>query len=254
MNESKYSDLIAKIQRKRKWVIVLTIIAGLFLILFSSHPVLIVLSLILCFFVETIAYAIVSHPLTTSMDHECDPEKYLILNKQLNKQKNIDYIYAGGYLYSGNYVEAIKYSEKMIASTRQDIILSGLFIKIRCEFLLGNYDEFIQTANKYSSALSTCRKLKPKTIIASKKIENIINLMSAISKDDVEGINQTRGNIETWNTTSKATECFVNYIKAVAAYKVDDKEEAIYRFKWVKENGSKTVFANLSDDYLALLK
>ena len=149
--------------------------------------------------------------------------------------------------------DPIKYSEKMIASTREDIILSGLFIKIRCEFLLGNYDAFIQTANEYSSTLSACRKLKPKTIIAYQKIENIINLMCTILKDDVESINQMRGNIETWKA-SKATECFVNYIKAVAAYKVDDKEEAIYRFKWIKENGSKTVFANLSDDYLALLK
>ena len=77
--------------------------------------------------------------------------------------------------------------------------------------------------------------------------------MCAISDNDIEKINDLRNNVEIWNT-SKATEGFVNYIRGVAAYKVDDKEEAIYRFKLAKENCSKTVLFGLSEKYLSLLK
>ena len=72
MNESKYSDLIAKIQKKRKWVIGLTIVSVLLVLIFTTptqieimgeaivdykglHPVLIVVLVLLCFFVELIA-------------------------------------------------------------------------------------------------------------------------------------------------------------------------------------------------------
>ena len=270
MTESKYSNLIAKIQKKRKWVIRLTIVSVLLVLLFTTPtqieimgeaivdykglpPVLIVVLVLLCFFVGLIAYAVVSLPLNTSMDQECDPEKQLVLNKHLNMQKNIDHIYAVDYLYLGNYQEALKYAEKMIQSPNEQMILAGLFNLARCVFFLGNYDSFRQTVAQYESKLSGCQKLKLKPKIAYQKINNILNLMCAISDNDVEEINELRNNVEIWNT-SKATEGFVNYIRGVAAYKVDDKEEAIYRFKLVKENCSKTVLFGLSEEYLSLLK
>ena len=270
MAESKYSDLIAKIQKKRKWIIGLTIVAVLLVLLFTTptqleimgetlidykglHPVLIVLLILLCFFVELIAYAVVSLPLYTSMDQECDPEKQLVLNMHLNKQKNIDHIYAVDHLYLGNYAEATEYAKKMIKSSNEQMVLAGLFNKARCEFLLGNYDSLRQTVAQDESNLSGCQKLKPKTKIAYQKINNILNLMCAISDNDVEKINELRNNVEIWNIL-KATEGFVNYIRGVAACKVDDKEEAIYRFKLVKENCSKTVLSGLSEEYLSLLK
>ena len=77
--------------------------------------------------------------------------------------------------------------------------------------------------------------------------------MCAICGKDAEKINELRNNVEVWNNI-KATEGFVNYIKGIAAYDVGDKEEAIYRFKFVKENCSKTVLAVLSENYLSLLK
>ena len=141
----------------------------------------------------------------------------------------------------------------MIQSPNEQMILAGLFNQARCEFFLGNYDSFRQTVAQYESKLSDCQKLKLKTKIAYQKINNILNLMCAISDNDVEKINELRNNVEIWNT-SKATEGFVNYIRGVAAYKVDDKEEAIYRFKLVKENCSKTVLFGLSEEYLSLLK
>ncbi len=270
MNESKYSDLIAKIQRKRKWVIGLTIAAVLLILLFTTptqleimgemiidykglHPVLIVFLVLFCFFIEMIAYAAVSLPLNTSMDQECDPEKQLVLNKHLNKQKNIDHIYAVDHLYLGNYAEATEHAEKMTKSSNEQMVLAGLFNKARCEFLSGDHDLFRKTAAQYESKLLSSQKLKPKVKIAYQKINNILNLMSAIADNNAEKINELRSNVEIWNT-SKATEGFVNYIRGISAYKAGDKEEAIYRFKFVKENCSKTVLAALSEEYLALLK
>ena len=159
MAESKYNELIKKIQRKRKWVIALTIVSVLLVLLFTTptqleimgekiiaykglHPVWTVLLVLLCFFVELIAYAIVSLPLSTSMDQECDPEKQLVLNTHLNKQKNIDHIYSVDYLYLGKYEESIKYSEKMIQNSKEQMVLAGLFNQARCEFFSGNYESF----------------------------------------------------------------------------------------------------------------
>lgn len=270
MNESKYSDLIAKIQRKRKWVIALTIIAVVLVVLFTTpmkievmgdavvdykglHPVLTVLLVLVCFFVEAIVYAVVSLPLNTSMEQECDPEKHIILNMRLNKQKNIDHIYAADYLYLGNYSESLKYSGKMIKSSNEQMVLAGLFNRARCEFLLGDYECFCQTADEFESRLSSPLKLNSKIIITYQKINDVLKLMRAISENDVEKINELRGNIDVGNA-SRAVEGYLNYIRGVAAYKVEDREEAIYRFKSVRENCFKTVFAKLSDEYLSLLK
>lgn len=269
MSESKYSDLIAKIQKKRKLVIVLTLVAVLLIFLFATpsrtemgetiierkglHPVLIVLLVLLCFFIEMIAYVAVSLPLDTSMGQECDPEKYLILNMHLNKKKNIDDIYAVGYLYLGIYATALTYAEKMINNSNELFALTGLFNKARCEFFLDNHDAFRSTVAEYESKLLSSQKLKPKVKTVYQKINNILNLMLAIVDNDAEKINECRSSIENWNK-SKATEGFVNYIRGLSAYKADDKQEAIYRFKLVKENCSKTALFGLSEEYLALLK
>ena len=270
MNEPKYNEIITKIQRKRKRVIALTFIAVLLVLLFTTptqveimgetiidykglHPVYIVLLVLLCFSMELIAYAIVSLPLNTSMDQECDPEKHLVLNMHLNKRKNMDHIYSLDYLYLGKYEESSTYSEKMIQSSNEQIVLAGLFNQARCEFFSENYESFKQTAGQYALRLSNCQKIKPQVKLVYQKINHILNVMSAIAENDMEKIHALGSAIEVWNT-SKATEGFVNYIRGMAAHKADDKEEAIYRFKLVKENCSKTVLAGLSEEYLTLLK
>lgn len=270
MNESKYVALIEKIQKRRKWVVALTVIAIILIVLFASpskiqvmgetvkesqglHPVFIVILILLCFSFELIAYALVSMPLSTSMDVECDPEKQLILNKHLNKQKNIDHVYAKDYFYLGNYAEALKYADKMIQSPNEQTVLVGLFNRARCEFFTEDYEAVQQTAAQYQSKLSSCQKIKPKIKLTYQKVGHVLDLMCAISENDVEGMNALRGAIEAWNTL-KATEGFLNYLKGLAAYKANDSEEAIYRFKAVQEACSKTVLCELSDHYIQSLR
>lgn len=266
MNESKYDKLIAKIRRKRKWVIALTLVAVFSILLFATpmrmevmgevvfdrkglHPAWIVALILLCFFIEVIAYAIVSLPLQTSMDEECDPEKHLILNKNLSKEKNIDHIYATDYLYLGNYLEAVSYSEKLIASPNEQRVLVGYFNLARCQFFLENNQLFRQIASEYETKLLSSKKLNAKTKAAYQKINDALKLMRAISEKDKEKIIEYRASVQAWNH-SKGTEGFLNFIKGLAAYELNEKEEAIYRFKLVEEHCSKTIFAELSKKYV----
>lgn len=270
INESKYEALITNIRNKRTYVILLTVLAVLLVLLFTTPasleimgkviidydglpPVVTIILILLCLFVEGIAYGFVSLPLSTSLDEECDPEKQLVLNKYLNKQKSIDHIYVVDHFYLGHYTEAIKLAEKMIKSPNEQMALVGLFNQARCEFFLGDYDSLHQTVAQYESKLSNCQSLKPKAKVIYQKINRILSLLCAVSNNDIEKTNDLRGKIENWNA-SKATEGFVNYIKGLSAYKAEDKEEAIYRFKSVMETCSKTVLGELSENYLSLLK
>ncbi len=213
----------------------------------------IVLLFLLCYFGGITAYTFVSFSLYSSMDPECDPEKHLVLNMKLNKQKNIEHLYAMDYFYLGDYNESIKYSEKMLESSNEEMVLTGLFNLARNRFFLGEYDLFYKMVNEYKSKLSDCSKLKPNKRVMYEKIQNVLEVMCVISKDDGEEIKNTPANIENWSN-SKLSEGLINYLKGVLAYKTADKEEAIFRFKTVKETCSKTVLAKLSDEYLDLLK
>ncbi len=269
MNETKYGDLIAKIKKKRNWIIALTIVAVLLILLFGfpmhievlgvaivsyeGLPTAVtVLLILLCCAVEIVAYAAVSLPLYTSMDQECDPEKHFILNMHLNKPKYLDSIYSTDYLYLGAYEESKKYAQIMIQKPNVHMVLVGLFNYARCEFFLGNYDSFRQTATQYEGVLSGSEKLKPKTKVVYEKMHKVLDLMSAIAGEDREKIKELKESVAPWNN-SKATEGFLHYLRGLSAYKLDEREEAVYRFKTVEENCSKTVFARLSKHYLSLL-
>jgi hypothetical protein len=77
--------------------------------------------------------------------------------------------------------------------------------------------------------------------------------MCAISDGDCEKVNSYRGVISPYENTKNA-ECFVNYIKGVAANEAGDRDECKYRMMLVKDNYPKTVFAWLADDCLNKLE
>ena len=268
MHDFKYSELIDKIKKRRRWVIAIMVVALIVIALFSGttyievmgepiikhglHPVAAILLFLLCFALAVIAYSAVSLPLFSSMDQECDPEKQLILNMHLNKTADADAIFSSDYLYLGMYIEAMNCAKKLVATGKEPLVLTGLFCKARCEFLMGDFAAFGQTASDYTATLSTCKKLKAKQLEAHQKIGEVLRLMFAISSGDSATVNELRGRIEPW-TPSAATEGYINYVKGLAAAQIGDKDEAVYRFKSVKERCSKTVFATLSDQHLASL-
>ena len=264
----QYDALIKKIQHKRRWIIALTVIAVWAVLIFTlpsrleimgetvidyqgQHPVLIILMILLCFFVGAVAFAIVSAPLTTSMDIECNPKKHLILNIALNKQKNNDHICAVDFIYMGNFEEALNYANKMIASNKPTMMITGLFNKARCEFFLGDFDSLKATVKQYESALNNLRKVNQKAKDSYNKILKAMNLMVAIAEEDKEGISNF-SSIDIWNN-SKATQGYINYLRGVAAYITENKKEAIYRFMSVIDNCENTVFSGKAQQYLSKL-
>lgn len=269
VQSNEYDALINKIQRKRKTVIILTLIAFLIIITVCSpiyieflneviidykgiSPVITVLLVLLILFIELIAYALVSSPLTTSMDIECDPQKHFVLNATLNKQKNKDHIYAVDFLYMGNFEEALNYSNKMIVSNKPAVAIIGLFNKARCEFFLGDYDSLKLTVKQYADALNNLKKINQKTKDLYNEIFKTMKLLVAITEKNKEEISNYIG-IEAWNN-SNATEGFINYLKGIVAFIAEDKEEAVYRFMSVREKCKKTVFSEKSQQYLVKLK
>lgn len=270
INQSnEYDALIKKIQRKRKTVIALTIIAVL--IVYAAcmpvrieflnetivdykgiNPVITVVLVILILFIEGIAYALVSSPLTTSMDIECDPQKHLVLNDILNKKKNKDNIYAADYFYMGNFEAALNYANRMISGNNPALVILGLLNKARCEYFLGDFESLKLTVEQYEDSLNNLKKVNQKTKDAFDKISKSMKLLVAISEEDKEGISCYKG-IEAWNN-SKATEGYINYLKGIAAFIEENKEEAVYRFMSVKEKCPKTFLAGKSQEYLGKIK
>ena len=263
---NEYNIIIKKINIKRKLTIITAIIISIAIIALTSpnhleildrtiintkgiHPIFTVMLVLLVIIIATVAYAIVSIQTATSLNVECDPQKYLNLNAALTKGKALIPIYATGYLYIGNFLLAMEYAVKMIVSGKENWLMAGLFNKARCEFLLGNYEIMKGTVQQYASALSNIKKVNP----AYPKFHEIMILMCAIADNDQNIINTYCKSIQPWND-SKATEGFINYLKGVSAYSLGDKDESIYRFMAVKDTCEKTVFSRLADEYLVQLK
>ena len=269
IDESKYVEEIKKLKRKQRTIFWVDIIA-LIIIVFSGGPLefefmgsvieyqgigffAMVALIILCTGITVIASAISLMPLNTSMLQECDPEKNLALNKALNKGKHIDNICAMDYFYLGHYEDAIIYSGKGIESHNEAIALTSLFNKARGLFFLEGYEAFYKVADEYEAKLLSCKKLKPKVKNAYEGINNVLYFMRAIAQNDTEKMNELLKTVKPWNT-SKPTEYYVNYIKGLAAYKLNDTEEAIFRFKTVKEGIPSSALSDLADNYLLLIK
>lgn len=266
---NKYDPLVKKIQRRKTIATTLTVIALLLAILFSApiemefldvaiinykgiNPIvaiIIILFILLCFL---ISFVVILAPLTASLNIECDPEKHLILNSRLKIQKDMDCVYACDFFYLGNFEVAIDYAKKMTNNINQTIRIGGIFNKSRCEFFLNDFDSMKLTVSQYQTEFANIKKMKPKQREMFEKTLRAMLLMVAIADDDKQKMEDYL-NIESWGE-SKATQGYVNYLKGVAAYKLDMRDEAIYRFMFVKENCSKTILAELAEQYLSNLK
>ena len=271
INELTYEPLIKRIKRRRRWVLALLVVAVLALMLFGTpfslvlfgetqiagaglHPIAVLLLFLLCMVVGTFAYAIASLPIYTAMDVECDPEKQLILNAALSKQTNIQTVmlYANDYFYLGRYPEAIGYAQKMAEHRNERIALTGYLQLARCYYFLGDSASLHQASAEFGRRLSGAVKMKPKPMAVHRSMEEVLCLLCALADHDAEAIGRIGAAVKPWNAL-KQTECFVHYLKGLCALRIDDRDEAVFRFKTVREIAPKTVFAALSENALASL-
>lgn len=263
----KYKDLIKKIKKRRTVVTVLSIVAILLTIFLLSPTKLVLggetiidyegnyiamaLIVVLILLITLFAGAVAIFPMTSSMINECDPEKHLILNTELNKAKNLDGILAMDHFYLGNFSVALDFANKMVSSAKPQYVCTGLFYKGRCEFFLNDFDSLKSTTEQFRSAISKV-KTNQKTMQELTKMQEVLELLVAVSDKDEQKILSLK-NLKPWNN-SKPTVGFVNYVQGLASMIVNDREEAIYRFKSTNEICAKTVLFELSNENLSQLR
>ncbi len=270
VEKNKYSDLIAKLQRRKKLLIVLYILAFVSYIIFGTtsqttnadgvvvtrtglHPILFVFFLLFLFFCCVLSYAaVISAPMLNAMNQECDPEKYLALAQALTRPTDPSVDYASAYLYLGAFPKAMEYADKMISKKNPPFVLVGLLHRTRCDFFMGDYDALKQDVERYESALASAKKIKPKTRLELEKILPSLRLLCALADDDTERIEKARNTTAPWNDF-RTTEGYVNYIKGLAALRLDDKKEALYRLTAVTDRCPKTVFGRMAAEKLETL-
>lgn len=249
---NNYDKQIKSIKRKRLLIIIASLIVLLLAGFFIDSFAVILVLLPLCFF-EVIAIAIVISPLNTSLDSECDPEKYLALNEAIGNGTQKTVARACGYFYVGRFEEAVTASEAMISSKKLDMKLAGYFNKARAEFMLGSADEVRQAVKGYGETVSSEKKLSQRQKDVYTKMGAVLNLIMALSESDREGIKRYCDEAVAWNA-GKMSEGFVNYMRGVASHRLGDTEDCIYRFMTVKERYPRTVLARYAEDYLREIK
>ncbi len=261
--EEKYADLIKSIKIKRAIVYAVTITVTLLVIFLTVpfrlelmgevltdreglHPILIALLVVLCVLVGVFAYAFVSVSLVMTLEQECDPEKELILNLKLNKRKEMYMVVVADYFFLGEYDEAMRCAMKMVESRKDSERLMGFYHKAKCEFMTGRRESLKMTVSHYHELLNGSDKLKLKLRPSYEKIGECLRLMVAISENDGENIVTLSKSVTPWKNV-KINEGFVNYLKGMSACIIGDRDEAVFRFKSVKEDCGKTVLASLSE-------
>ena len=262
IDPQKYEALIRKIKVKKRIVLALMILAAILILIFGTplyinigdvfvdrqglpFGVVILLALLAAVF-SIIANSFIIYPVVSAMDVECDPEKHLVLNSALNRQKSMDHIFTVDYFYLGDFSASLGCAERMTTSANPEMV--GLFNLARCHFFMGNLEALCFAADSYEKLLVKGKSAKPHHL----KLWSSISLMVAIAQKDMSAMENLK-RIEPWNN-SKATEGFVNYLMGVAAYELGETQDAIYRFGAVKEFCSKTILSELSQEYLNKLK
>ncbi|MBR6680145.1 MAG: hypothetical protein IKL59_02670 [Clostridia bacterium] len=198
-------------------------------------------------------HSLVSIPLATALSIECDPQKHLELHLALDGAKKIDVSCMDGYFYLGDFKKALTCADKVLGSNKEIRLLYGLFNKARAEFFLGDMEAFSSTANRYRAVFHNTASIVDKSNFAYARMEDLLEMMIAISADDKEYIVKNYKSVKDWNN-SKADEGFVNYIKGRAARIAGDNDEAIYRLMSVKDKCEKTVLYSLAQAQLDILK
>jgi hypothetical protein len=138
----------------------------------------------------------------------------------------------------------------MVANRNSTKRLTGLYYKARCEFLLGRAEDLKATLDLYDTTLTSIEKLNPKWESILTRAGSMIRMMYAILQNDADAASALMPSMHPLST-SKPSECFTTYLKALAALTLCDRDEAMHRFMTIKENYPKTVFATYADKYLS---
>ncbi len=264
-----YAELIQSIKKKKKITIIVTIIVAIAIGIFCApstmtHTVngvtqtvvreglpagVVFLWLLIVCIVEILVLVRILYPVTAAMDLECDPEKQLILVRHLYKEKTAISFFAQDYLYLGNYQEAIRYADQMIHFKRKNFVLTGLFQKARCAFLMGDTALLKECTEHYTQTLAAATRLSKKNRSIYETCLTVLRMLCALADHNHEEILALKKDFKIWHT-AKATKGFVEYVKALISRELGDEEDAEFRFRLVKDQYPKLVLARLAEQHL----
>ncbi len=262
LNATGFDEFIKKIRIKRTIAISLFIVC-LLGVIFSAPWYLEVLdeviintdgsmSLVILFGFSSFAclfgYVLASMPIYNALFYECDAKKHLVMLSSLEKEKRIYQMLSNAYFYVGDYDTAVYYDKKAFEKKSHNAKLTALFGRARSEFFANKIDNFTCTASDFNSLIATA-KLNDRQKKTVSKYQTIINLLLAITNNDTEKIKEYASCLQAWEET-KITGSFINYLKGIASFKLNDKTESTYRFMSVCESASKTVLGTLAKEYL----
>ena len=230
LNDKKYEATIKKLQRTENILVNATRVASaIFLLMLfplklarqtgeiiidypGISPIISFLLIALCYMLELFLYSKLIQPqLANPMTVECDPEKYLALNAALSRPRELIRVCAIAFLFMGDFEMTIKHANNAIADKSYRYYIPGLYHKARAQFLLGNYDAFKKTVEKYHERLNDT-SIKPKARLMYSDITVMLELLCAIADNDTDKITELKDKVKTAEN-SKASEVFTRYIK-----------------------------------------
>lgn len=267
INTTEFNGAIKKIKTRRIVCIVFTVlcILGIFL----SAPLYLEImgdviidtdgsyGLIILFaigvFVSLFAYILVSTPIYNALYMECDARKHLIMLTTLEKERGPIYqMLSNAYFYLGDFDTAIYYDEKAVGEKKIFSKLSALYGKARSEFFAGRLENFKKTAFDFQ-VMTKNAKLNEKQRKGILECHTVINLLLAITNEDIEKIKEFASRLDCIKDDNKIASAFVNYLRGIASYALGDKIESTHRFMTVCDIASKTVLGTLAKEFLEKL-
>ncbi len=194
--------------------------------------------------------------LTTPLNDECDPHKFIALNQAINRRPHpLPLVYSLGYFFLGHFESSAMYAEQVSKSNGPFFLRykwSILIYKASSEYMQGDFSTARHTIRKFEDFFHNST---PKVQEKNKNIHLFLLLLQAIMDLDIEKINEYR-NVYQHSIRSfpKLTAAWLTYLLGIAAYYVNDYETAFQYFSSLMQGYEKTFLAQAASEYIEKIK
>lgn len=247
----EYEDIAKKI-RNTQWGVLALTVCLILLLAFYVWPISPAAFLISAFLALALSFFLlvffVNSPINTAILYECNPRKFLaIATAVMMKKSNKYYGLAFGFLCLGDFGKAAMYADLAVEKGLKD---DPLVLRALAAFFAGDYDGMRAAGGRYRAHLATRKTKNAQLREICEKLETALDLMYAIADGDTANMRLLYRLPCLWRPMGFA-ELISSYLQGVAAHRLGDDAECFHRLRTVKELGKMTVFAELSEQYLA---
>ena len=264
-----YRPLIRRLQRRRRCVVALIIVAYVF-VLFIGLPIHIELAgkvlvslegigigrFIALFFLVTVAglltYSSVMIPVFQSLTVACDPERSLALHRALVRNEPLRSLAVSDALFFlGRYGEAAAALGALPASIAKRCAPAMAYNRVRCAFMLGDMAALSAACAALSQACEPLLAGRGRRAAQCRLMLAEAALMQALSDTAAEDAHIRRLAAELPKTDpAQINVGFFCFLHGLAAYRLQDTEDKIYYLRRTCEIMPKTAIAAEAARYL----